>query len=981
MEQTCAKCGFKNPGHLKHCIKCQTVLGNLAKGRLLAKRYRIDSLLGKGNMGYVFRAFDTNLERYVALKAILFADIISPEQRERAKKRLLIEAKAQARLGQHPNIVTVYDTGFDVDVQYIVMEMIDGNDLTQYLSQNIQFPVKRVLHIVRDICSALAFAHQNNVIHRDIKPSNIMLTQAGITKVADFGIAKILDPDESNITKTGMLVGTPNYMSPEQVLGKPLDGRSDIFSLGCIFYKLLAMKSPFPGDNIIQVMEAILNQKPAPLYRLNSEVTENINTIVTKCLEKERQNRYQSAKALHEDLTSQLTAPVPPTVKEQEKTLTRMVSRTETPAQSKASSQPAVLASNHVPAIPPDDGGDADVVTSVFESSVKEKDTLLELEQEGAIPKASQMSPFFKSIILLLALAVVGLAGYIVHQHFFREKTAAITQNKADKPAVTQKKNQRQTVKAKPKSKPAAKQTDKKTTDKPTIDTEATAKQPDERSADRTKTDAETEKASSTEQPSLVTDGQEDDEPQSIITPNDLEATDQTVETDFAKIADFFQQGLFKEAVMLYEEQPGKLNDLATSALQAEYAYMVGMSYYALKNHAQALPLLRQAVEHTGKAFPYYSQAMKTIAEMEQESGDYEQAADHYLDALSTSDPALRKQIADDLFFLIDRISNDTRKQALLIAASKHLGADQAKKLANSFFELGEIHYNRNDFRQAVSYYEQAIQAAQNLQDIQIKQRYTAQFQYRIGFCYIKLEQNDNALGYLRDSLEYYRNQEPDSELYGNLLNTIGTISNSKQEKISYLKEAMRFYSAQGNEDRYAEACLEYGKHMIDSNTPSKAYALLSGINPRRLKNNATKASIYFYLAEAAEQMKRMDEAIEHFKDAMLYYNRSGNTERIGIVQFRLSQLYAKQKDYNQSLRLVQEAKTTFEDVQEPYWDAHLLYQEAYIYVQLNRISQAKNTIAQGLSLIENLIRSGHAKQAHLQRLKGSFKKLKASLL
>ena len=225
-------------------------------------------------------------------------------------------------------------------------------------------------------------------------------------------------------------------------------------------------------------------------------------------------------------------------------------------------------------------------------------------------------------------------------------------------------------------------------------------------------------------------------------------------------------------------------------------------------------------------------------------------------------------------------------------------------------------------------------------------------FQYRIGFCYIKLEQNDNALGYLRDSLEYYRNQEPDSELYGNLLNTIGTISNSKQEKISYLKEAMRFYSAQGNEDRYAEACLEYGKHMIDSNTPSKAYALLSGINPRRLKNNATKASIYFYLAEAAEQMKRMDEAIEHFKDAMLYYNRSGNTERIGIVQFRLSQLYAKQKDYNQSLRLVQEAKTTFEDVQEPYWDAHLLYQEAYIYVQLNRISQAKNTIAQGLSLI-----------------------------
>ena len=410
MEQICANCGSKNPEQQRHCSKCRTILGPLAKGRIFAGRYRIDSLRGKGNMGYVFHAYDTRLGRHLALKTLLFAGIAGDKRRENLQKRLLIEARAQARLGQHPHIVNIYDTGFDQDIQYIAMELIDGRDVNDYLDRGERLPVARVVAMVRDICSALAFAHQNNIIHRDIKPSNIMVTRDGITKVADFGIAKILDSEMTNITKTGRLVGTPNYMSPEQVLGKPLDGRSDIFSLGCIFYKLLALQSPFPGDTAIQAMGAILNNQPIPVSQLNPQVDERLGAIVMRCLQKERSRRYQSASELQEVLSNLPAEPKKAPSRPAQKQSSRIFDTKAAPRKSKRSA------------------------ASAFEPSREATEIFMEMEGKQALPRAGGSSRFIKGMVLVLALAVIGLGGYIA-VHRLPKKPAHPTEPVKDQPA------------------------------------------------------------------------------------------------------------------------------------------------------------------------------------------------------------------------------------------------------------------------------------------------------------------------------------------------------------------------------------------------------------------------------------------------------------------------------------------------------------------------------------------------------------------
>ncbi|MEE8218742.1 MAG: serine/threonine-protein kinase, partial [Vicinamibacteria bacterium] len=209
------------------------------RGQPRIGRYLITGRLGKGGMGMVFRGVDENLEREVAIKTITAQGTATEE----SLKRFAIEAKAAARM-QHPNIVAVYELSEDRGVQFIAMEYLKGTDLEALLRTGEELLLAERLDLVIQICRGLAYAHERGIVHRDIKPANIGLLDDGTAKILDFGIAKM---EGTQLTKTGMMVGTVHYMSPEQVRGQKVDGRSDVFSVGVILYQLLAGERPFQG--------------------------------------------------------------------------------------------------------------------------------------------------------------------------------------------------------------------------------------------------------------------------------------------------------------------------------------------------------------------------------------------------------------------------------------------------------------------------------------------------------------------------------------------------------------------------------------------------------------------------------------------------------------------------------------------------------------------------------------------------------------
>jgi predicted Ser/Thr protein kinase len=260
-------------------------------------RYLITGVLGKGGMGMVYRGLDEKLEREVAIKTITTTGAV-PEESQR---RFEIEAKAAARM-QHPNIVAVYELSEDRGVRFIAMELLRGTDLDALLRSQEEVLLAEKLEIAIQVCRGLAYAHERGVFHRDIKPANIgLLEDDGTAKIMDFGIAKL---EGTQLTKTGMMVGTVNYMSPEQVQGdKKLDGRTDIFSMGVILYQLLSGERPFQGDSVTQVLYKIVKEPPAPL-ELSSlgEVGPRLASIVERALAKNREERYQTAKELADSL-------------------------------------------------------------------------------------------------------------------------------------------------------------------------------------------------------------------------------------------------------------------------------------------------------------------------------------------------------------------------------------------------------------------------------------------------------------------------------------------------------------------------------------------------------------------------------------------------------------------------------------------------------------------------------------------------------
>lgn len=261
-------------------------------------RYEIIGELGRGGMGVVYRAKDPVIGRVVAVKTIRLSEEGKGISHAELVERFQTEARAAGRL-THPNIVVVYDAGEEHGLYYITMELIEGKSLQSVLDAGHKLPVQRVLHIMEQVCSALQFAHDRSVVHRDIKPANIMLTRDDTVKITDFGTAKILQYGTSQKTNA---IGTPGYMSPEQVKGKAIDGRSDIFSVGVMLYEMTTGQKPFHGQDIGSVLYKILNEEPTPPHRLQPTILPGVSSTIMKALAKSPHLRYESCRELLEDL-------------------------------------------------------------------------------------------------------------------------------------------------------------------------------------------------------------------------------------------------------------------------------------------------------------------------------------------------------------------------------------------------------------------------------------------------------------------------------------------------------------------------------------------------------------------------------------------------------------------------------------------------------------------------------------------------------
>lgn len=256
-------------------------------------RYEILKEIGKGSMGMVFQAHDPHIDRHVAIK-VLRQDRMTSEG---FIERFLKEAKAIGRLS-HPNIVAIYDVGEDQETIYIAMEYIDGDSLDTFQKPEKKLRLPEIIDVGIQVAQALHYANERGVIHRDIKPSNIILQPGGRVKITDFGIAHIEDPSGMIQTQAGEILGTPAYMSPEQVLGKSVDGRSDIFSLGVILWEMCVGRRPFRGENMAAVFRAVTDELPEPPDKLNPDIPADLSAVIMKCLEKDPSKRYQSGNEL-----------------------------------------------------------------------------------------------------------------------------------------------------------------------------------------------------------------------------------------------------------------------------------------------------------------------------------------------------------------------------------------------------------------------------------------------------------------------------------------------------------------------------------------------------------------------------------------------------------------------------------------------------------------------------------------------------------
>ncbi len=284
-------------GGLKRASAEGTVIVTGGAARPTLGRYEIEKELGRGAMGIVFLGKDPKINRFVAIKTLRLDEVDAGMAAE-VKARFFREAESAGRLN-HPNIVTIHDAGEEQELGYIAMEVLDGKDLKEWCRKDTLLPVKQVLEIVADVAEALDYAHSQDVVHRDIKPANIMMQKDGTVKVTDFGIARITT---SSKTQTGVLLGTPSYMSPEQITSTKVDGRADIFSLGVVLFELLTGEKPFQSDNAATLMFQIAKEPHPSILKIRPDLPAPCGTIIDRALQKDAAQRYQRASEMAQAL-------------------------------------------------------------------------------------------------------------------------------------------------------------------------------------------------------------------------------------------------------------------------------------------------------------------------------------------------------------------------------------------------------------------------------------------------------------------------------------------------------------------------------------------------------------------------------------------------------------------------------------------------------------------------------------------------------
>src|SRR5579863_643028 len=312
----CPHCSSVNPDFAESCSRCGTPMpigdsetvqvmdtSALPPGSDFGPRYRIEKLLGQGGMGRVYKAYDKELDRTVAIKVVRQGMMGESDALKRFKQELLLASKIS-----HKNILRIHDMGTVGDTRFITMAFVEGQDLYQILRDNPKMPLERALKFARALAEALAAAHAEGVVHRDLKPQNILVDKDDQIYVSDFGLAKSFEEGAVGMTKTGAFMGTPRYMSPEQVEGKPVDQRSDLYAYGLILYEMLAGDVPFTGESTLKVMYQRIQETPKSPKLANPSLPNWLVRITMRCLERDPEKRYQSAYEILADLQGSKSA-------------------------------------------------------------------------------------------------------------------------------------------------------------------------------------------------------------------------------------------------------------------------------------------------------------------------------------------------------------------------------------------------------------------------------------------------------------------------------------------------------------------------------------------------------------------------------------------------------------------------------------------------------------------------------------------------